>query len=640
MTDAGRSPQETDGDHAALALAPQRGPHRVRQLLDALLDIRAHMLALEIEFEDTLHAVHPAYQASARNLVHYLALRQHDMRPLQVQLAALGLSSLGRCEAHVMRSLNAVLEILHHLAGQPWQLPDACAQAVSFTEGKDLLDAHTEALLGTPPATRGVRIMVTMPSEAAADYALVRDLLARGIDSARINCAHDGPDAWAGMVAHIRRAEVELGRPCHIVMDLAGPKLRTGPMEPGPQVAVWRPQRDVFGRVTAPAQVWITPEEAPERAPRGAAASLSVPAAWIVGLRVGDVITCADLRGKQRRLQVAAVAGANRWATAAATAYVGPATELTAGKKRKGRAATAPIGALPAKEQAIVLRRGDTLVLTREPTPGVPVVYDSQGELAQPARIPCTLPEVFAHVRVGERVLFDDGKIGGTVTVISDQELHVKVTHAAPNGTKLRADKGINLPDSTLHLPALTPKDRVDLGFVSEYADIVALSFAEDPDGIDELQAALPRGDHRPLGMILKIETRRGFEQLPRLLLAAMRTHPVGVMIARGDLAVECGYERLAEVQEEILWLCEAAHVPVIWATQVLERLAQRGMPSRAEITDAAMGERAECVMLNKGPHVVEAVALLDDILHRMQEHQQKKSAMLRKLQVSTTAPD
>ena len=104
------------------------------------------------------------------------------------------------------------------------------------------------------------------------------------------------------------------------------------------------------------------------------------------------------------------------------------------------------------------------------------------------------------------------------------------------------------------------------------------------------------------IGIVLKIETRRGFEELPQVLLAAMRSPVIGVMIARGDLAVECGYERLAELQEEILWVCEAAHVPVIWATQVLENLAKDGMPSRAEITDAAMGERAECVMLNKGP--------------------------------------
>ena len=117
-----------------------------------------------------------------------------------------------------------------------------------------------------------------------------------------------------------------------------------------------------------------------------------------------------------------------------------------------------------------------------------------------------------------------------------------------------------------------------------------------------------------------------------RMVLAAMRRPAAGVMIARGDLAVECGYERMAEIQEEILWVCEAAHMPVVWATQVLESLAKTGVPSRAEITDAAMGERAECVMLNKGPHLCDAVEALDDILQRMQDHQVKKSAMLRKL--------
>lgn len=68
-------------------------------------------------------------------------------------------------------------------------------------------------------------------------------------------------------------------------------------------------------------------------------------------------------------------------------------------------------------------------------------------------------------------------------------------------------------------------------------------------------------------------------------------------------------------MQEEILWLCEAAHVPVIWATQVLENLVKKGRPSRAEMTDAAMSERSECVLLNKGTYIREAVSTLDDVL-------------------------
>jgi pyruvate kinase len=139
------------------------------------------------------------------------------------------------------------------------------------------------------------------------------------------------------------------------------------------------------------------------------------------------------------------------------------------------------------------------------------------------------------------------------------------------------------------------------------------------------------------LGLVLKIETRKAFENLPNLILAAMRTESLGIMIARGDLAVECGYQRLAEIQEEILWICEAAHVPVIWATQVLESLAKKGIPSRSEITDAAMGERAECVMLNKGPYAVMAVRVLADILRRMQAHQEKKRSMLRQLRLAAS---
>jgi pyruvate kinase len=179
---------------------------------------------------------------------------------------------------------------------------------------------------------------------------------------------------------------------------------------------------------------------------------------------------------------------------------------------------------------------------------------------------------------------------------------------------------------------ALTAKDHEDLRFIVQHADIVALSFANSAEDVLHLETQLQAAGGAQPAIVLKIETRHGFEQLPEMLLALMRVPSCGIMIARGDLAVECGYERLAEVQEEILWICEAAHIPVIWATQVLETLAQTGIPSRAEITDAAMGHRAECVMLNKGPHIVQAVRTLDNILRRMQAHQRKKRSMLREL--------
>ncbi len=280
------------------------------------------------------------------------------------------------------------------------------------------------------------------------------------------------------------------------------------------------------------------------------------------------------------------------------------------------------------------------LLLTRDLKPGRPASRDSAGNILTPAHIGCTLPEVFDDIRSGESIRFDDGKIGGIIEKIEPGQVHVRITHARIQGDKLRSDKGINLPDSHLHLAALTQQDLDDLPFVIQHADIVELSFANCAEDVELLQQHMKLLGKQQPAIVLKIETRRAFENLPDMLLTAMRAPKYGVMIARGDLAVECGFERLAEVQEEILWICEAAHIPVIWATQVLETLAKEGLPSRAEITDAAMGHRSECVMLNKGPYVLSAVQVLNDILRRMQSHQMKKQSMLRELQLAHSFPD
>jgi pyruvate kinase len=136
-------------------------------------------------------------------------------------------------------------------------------------------------------------------------------------------------------------------------------------------------------------------------------------------------------------------------------------------------------------------------------------------------------------------------------------------------------------------------------------------------------------------GVVFKIENQEAFENLPEILLKGMKQNKIGVMIARGDLAVEIGFERISEVQNEILWICEAAHVPVIWATQVLENLAKTGIPTRAEISDAALSAQAECVMLNKGKSIITAIKVLKNILIRMEGHSFKKKNELRALKVA-----
>ncbi len=601
-------------------------PGACRSLIAELSTLRAALLQREAALSATLSRVDSSYLASARNLVHYLELRRVDLRPLQEKLARLGISSLGRSESHVLANVDKALGILHRLAGLDWR-GHAQDEPAGINTSRSLLDRHTQALLGAPPAGRRVRIMVTLSSEAATDYGLVKKLVAAGMDVARINCAHDAAADWRAMAAFVRRAAHAAGRPVRILMDLGGPKLRTESLPPGPTVLKLRPKRDELGRVVEPARLGL---RADASAPpvEGATAQATADAAWLAGLRVRDAVRFVDARGARRELLVERRDAHGALLRGDRTAYLVPKTELE--RPRRGHAArVCRLGGLPRQRSTLLLARGDVLRLVRSEAVAA---SGRAGSRRRMHTIGCTLPAVFAQVRKGERVWFDDGRIGGVVRAATADWIEVEITDAREGGEKLAEDKGINLPDSDLSLPALSEQDHADLEVAAECADMIGLSFAQAPSDIGQLQARLKTLGAGGLGVVLKVETRRGFDNLPALLLAAMKERAVGVMIARGDLAVECGYERLAEVQEEILWACEAAHMPVIWATQVLETLAKTGRPSRSEITDAAMSERAECVMLNKGPYIADAMRTLDDILRRMQAHQSKKRQLLRAL--------
>ncbi len=606
-----------------------------QRIIDSVTAVIDRCVALEKSFDLQLNEILPEQQASARNLIHYLALRQHDVRSLQIVLSSYGLSSLGRTEAHVLASLLTVRTALQLMAGE--KKLERTAAAVDFSIGPALLQGHTQRLLGSSHANHPVRVMVTMPPNAASDYLLVRDLVGAGMDIMRINCAHDDEAAWSGMIANLERANREFTRRCRVLMDLGGPKLRTGEIEGGLRILKLRPKRDVRDQLLQPARVWLTDAAGPLEPIAGVPV---VPLTGIVNsqLRVRDKIRFADTRGRQRTLTILAREAGGCWAESAQAAML--ETGMVAAAYRGAKpVALGEIGQLPLVEQPLVLKRGDLLEVTGPATPGKPGELDDQGRVKRPATIPTTLPEVFKFVRAGERIFFDDGKIGGIVKSVTKRKMRVEITYAAHAGSKLRSDKGINLPDTDLDLPALTPKDFQDLKFAARHADMVGLSFVRHPKDIELLQRELERLDAGDVGIVLKIENRVAFENLPHLLLQGLQTMPLGVMVARGDLAVEVGFERLAELQEEILWLCEAAHVPVIWATQVLENMAKTGMPSRAEVTDAAMSGRAECVMLNKGPYIVDAVKFLEDVLERMKRHRRKKASMLRRLSISHAKP-
>lgn len=282
----------------------------------------------------------------------------------------------------------------------------------------------------------------------------------------------------------------------------------------------------------------------------------------------------------------------------------------------------------------ILLMTNDILLVHKAPIWGRDAIRDKKGKIIQPAAISISIPEVFDTIEAGHNIWFDDGAIWGVVKSKNDQFIEVVIKHANPKGSKLRSAKGINLPDTNLQFNGLTDDDISLLPFVVEHADMVGLSFVRYPSDVADLQQRLQKLGGDEVGIILKIENRDAFEHLPSLLLQAMQSPNIGVMTARGDLAVEIGAERLSEVQEEIMWLCEAALIPNIWATQVLENMAKKGIITRAEITDAAMSGRTECVMLNKGKYIESAVRTLVNILHRMGKNQVKQEGTMRKLGV------
>jgi pyruvate kinase len=247
----------------------------------------------------------------------------------------------------------------------------------------------------------------------------------------------------------------------------------------------------------------------------------------------------------------------------------------------------------------------------------------------------CTFGEILSAAKLGDRMFVDDGKVVAEIEAIKPWGLLARVTLAEEGSVHIKSEKALNFPDTCVDIPALTHDDHERLRFVAEHADGIEFSFVQSAEDVRQLQEALaelrPTDWQRKI-LVLKIETARGLANLPSILVQAAGKQPAAIMIARGDLSVEIGFTRTAEIQEELLWLAEAASIPVIWATQVLEKLIKKGTPSRGEMTDAAMAARAECVMLNKGPYLLEAIDQLRLLFGRMEDHQHKKFAKLRRL--------
>jgi len=492
--------------------------NKINALLKKVDALEIDVIETEQKHHPALKHIHANHLCSAQNLLHYLAIRAHDLRVLQKSLSEMAISSISHSESYTLDNLQKVQYLLRALAGKK-QIKEHF-DCLDVEESAHILKHNSDTLLGKTTFHGQCKVMVTLSTDTADDYKLVSSMVKAGMDIARINTAHDNRDIWEKMIFNTRKAAKAHKKHVKIYMDVEGPKMRTGTIKP------------------------ISSDHDEEKS----------------------------------------------------------------------------------KIPYIKLYKGSKLKIVKEQLDG----HDG----AQPV-ISLSIPEIFGYVKTGEQVWFDDGKLGGVIHSMDHKCLIVEIVNAPEEGFKLKAEKGINFPDSQLNLPALTREDLEHLEFISANADMVGYSFVQTPADVHLLQKHLARLGHPDMGIILKIETRLAFENLPSLLFAVMESPNCGLMIARGDLAVEIGYLRMAEVQEEILWLAEAAHMPVIWATQVLETQVKKGLATRAEISDVVKSVRAECVMLNKGPYIIEAIKTVKDIDKRMAAHEDKKQKKLRSLHVA-----
>ena len=581
----------------------------------SLLELTRAIADEEAAQRAKIDAVLPKHRPSAVNLAHYLALRKHDIHRLQLELAAVGLSSLGRCEGHVRDTLLRLLAWLTD--GHRGAIAADPSEPLDWAKSESILHANTRTLFGPRPPDRHVYIMVTAPDAAQANARWADALIKAGANLLRINGAHESPREWKAIASTFKSRAAGLDKPVRVIVDLPGPKLRAEIREIEDAVLHLPRRKDRFGRTVATTQVLLVAEYA-------GGAQIPVPPEWLAQFQPGDTLELMDSGARERALVVRGPAESGIVAECDRSLYVTPGLELV--WRRGGELmAEGRVGMLPRQPGELRLAAGDAFLLNgdgRGPDPATPA-------LAFPE------PQLLAQVRPGERVILDDGKLVAVAEGARPDGLLCRVQYALKAPTRLRSGKGIAFPDSELSLHQIGPQDEVALDFALEHADGAGVSFVNAPQDVALIGERIRQAGKPGFGMILKLETRGAMRHLAGILFEALKYDPVGLMIARGDLAVELSFERLAEMQEELLWFGEACHLPVVWATQVLDTVAHTGVPTRAEVTDAAMSMRAECVMLNKGPYVAAATRMLADIIRKMEAHQYKKRSLYRQLAVA-----
>ena len=260
-----------------------------------------------------------------------MLLERKTFEKIQYELTEYGLSSLSRPERKVMATINAVLQRLGEMINEKSN-GITTEPPLGFIESKEIYNRNIESVLGPKPRERRARIMVTLPTEAATDYSLVKELVANDVDCVRINCAHDNEEVWSGMIANVKKAREEFSTSCLIYMDLSGPKLRTAGIETKPVVQRAKPTRNQIGIVQQRVAVVFFREDMPDNLPEEFDVCIPVDADWLELCEKGDFITLRDARDSNRKFNILRTDANYIIADSGKTTYFSPGLELVLNK--------------------------------------------------------------------------------------------------------------------------------------------------------------------------------------------------------------------------------------------------------------------------------------------------------------------
>ncbi|WP_158589638.1 MULTISPECIES: pyruvate kinase [Clostridia] len=576
-----------------------------------------------ITIQDSFPKIYPTLhqQFSAENLLAFMELKNNIKQAMMHYLKEKGLHL-----AYIDYIIKGLFNTCQNLNNGRLTLSTPSTELYTQAIRRKHSTFHTNQNLSP-------EIMVTLDISLISAPTVIREFLLNGMTIARINCAYGDQNDWLNLIKTVRQVERDLAcsginlPKCKIYMDLAGPKIRVGPIQKITYPFKIKIKKDRFGRPLHVKKGLLQHSKIPDDE-RTESYDFILPIHVDKGelpCRIGEPLQFLDAQQKKRSFKIVGIKKYGYVVIIEETSYVLEGSKITHSPSKK----KCFVGELEKSVADIYVKKGDQLKINLLPgSQGIPASTNQQAEIA------ISHPTVFSNVTYGDNIYIDDGKIHGIVTEIYETYIIMDVL-APKESRKINENKGVNLPDATIRLPSLTPKDLQDLEFVQSHADMVGLSFVHYPEDLKKLRLLIPEEKKASLTIVAKIETKAAVNHFSNILLEGLHFPKFAVMLARGDLAIEVGFEKLSLIQQEMLSMCQAAHVPIILATQVLDSLAKKGFHSRAELADIILGSSFDCIMLNKGSYVAEAVDFLNETLRFIVKKHQYNQMIVRKQNVN-----